>query len=68
MEILFICANIFSLFSLVNCTFKCLDCQFFMLAFPWVIVAAIKFLIIQLAVCWVDTSVGKNCSPNSWLK
>lgn len=59
MEIIFICAYIFSLFSLVNCTSKYWDCQFLMLAFLSVIMAAM-FLIIQLVVYFLETSTGQK--------
>ena len=44
----------------MDCTSKFQDCLFSMLAFPRVITAAIKSLLIQLGVSWLQTLLGQS--------
>ena len=50
----------YAIFSHVDCTSKFQDCLFSMLAFPRVITAAIKSLLIQLGVSWLQTLLGQS--------
>lgn len=49
--------------SHVDCTSKFQDCLFSMLAFPRVITAAIKSLLIQLGVSWLQTRCWAKALP-----
>lgn len=56
----FFFVQMYAIFSHMDCTSKFQDCLFSMLAFPWVITAVIKSLIIQLRVSWLQTLLGQS--------